>query len=698
MTYLTALLGTPTNVEKLRTRGDGGRSAWPLDCGVAFGGGGKAGVALFSSRHSVGGGGLPTRIVRSVRRDVPLALLDIVACLGAYLTPLVFRFEGAVPDRFWRGFWTMAPIIIVLHVSSNYIFGLYGQMWRYASIQEARRVVIAGFSGGFMVVAAGAIVARGSRALPISVILGGVVFSIVAFGAIRFQSRLFAVRRRTAMIEPKRILLVGAGDAGALVLKDLQRNPSVGLQPVGLIDDDLAKVGRALHGVPVLGTRAAIPPLVSKLRADQVLLAIPSATSDVIRDIAALCEEADVPLRVLPAVRDTVGGKVAARDIRDLRIEDLLGRQQVESDLGAVRGILEGRRVLITGAGGSIGSEIVRQVLGFDPAEVILVDHDETHLHDLMAEIGADERVKVVLADVRDFDRVLTVFWRHRPEVVFHAAAHKHVPVLELHPEEAVRTNVMGTISVVDAAVATGVQRFVMISTDKAIRPVSVMGASKRIAEELVRTVQGRRVVFCAVRFGNVLGSRGSVIPTFLRQIARGGPVTVTDASMTRYFMSVGESVQLVLQAAALAEGGEVFTLDMGEAVNILDLARKLIRLSGHIPDKDIEISIVGARPGEKLTEDIVDDCEEVLPSGHPQIVVSRPPLPNPASLRQALRELEGLILSSDPARLAERVTALALTPAGTITLDEPAEPPRTITLDEPRPAQPVLRAVESEA
>jgi FlaA1/EpsC-like NDP-sugar epimerase len=533
-------------------------------------------------------------------------------------------------------------------------------MWRYASVQEARRVVLAGGSAGFMVIAAGAVIARGNRPLPLSVIALGAVFSIMAFGAIRFQSRLFSVRRRSAMTEHKRVLIVGAGDAGSMLLKDIQRNPSMGLEPVGLIDDDVTKIGRALNGVPVLGGRVLIPALVPKLKADQVLLAIPSATSDVVRDIAALSEEADVPLRVLPTVRETVGGRVAARDIRDLRIEDLLGRQQVESDLGAVRAILEGRRVLITGAGGSIGSEIVRQVLGFDPAEVVLLDHDETHLHDLVSEIGASEKLHTALADVRDFDRILSVFARHRPEVVFHAAAHKHVPMLELHPEEAVRTNVAGTGSVVDAAVATGVGRFVLISTDKAIRPVSVMGASKRIAEELVRTVQGRRVVFCAVRFGNVLGSRGSVIPTFLRQIARGGPVTVTDSSMTRYFMSVDESVQLVLQAAALAEGGEVFTLDMGEPVNILDLARKVVRLSGHVPGKDVEITIIGPRPGEKLTEDIMDECEAVLPSGHPKIVVSRPPLPHPATLRQALRELEDLIAHGDADRLAERLKALA--------------------------------------
>ena len=620
------------------------------------GGGPHKGDLLTSSKRYDAGSRLPGRIVRTVRRDVMLAALDAVVVVAAYLVPLVLRFDGSVPTRFWHAFWGFAPVIIVVYLLANQLFGLYGQMWRYASVPEARRVVAAGASAGLTVVAAGAIFGHGSRPLPVSVLGLGVFLAMMGFGAIRFQSRLFAFRRGGAKVTHTHVLLVGAGDAGEMLLKDILRNPSLGLEPVGVIDDDPTKVGRALHGVKVLGPRASIPPLVASLAVDQVLLAIPSATSDVVRDIAVLCEEADVPLRVLPTVRETLGGRVGARDIRDLSIEDLLGRTQVETDPAAVEAILRDRKVLITGAGGSIGSEIARQVVGFGPSSIVLLDHDETHLHELVADLGPVPGLEVELADVREFDRVLAVFSKHRPDVVFHAAAHKHVPVLELHPEEAVRTNVVGTASVVDAAVATHVGRFVLISTDKAIRPASVMGATKRIAEELVRTVQGRRVVFCAVRFGNVLGSRGSVIPTFLRQIARGGPVTVTDPSMTRYFMSVGEAVQLVLQAAALAEGGEVFTLDMGEPVNILDLARKVVRLSGHIPGRDIEISIVGVRPGEKLVEDVVDEGEAVLPSGHPKIVASRPPLPDPAALRRTLRELESLILQGDKSSLAERL------------------------------------------
>jgi FlaA1/EpsC-like NDP-sugar epimerase len=477
------------------------------------------------------------------------------------------------------------------------------------------------------------------------------------------------------------VLIVGAGAAGSVILKDLLRSPSLGWHPVGLVDDDRRKVGRRLHGVPVYGPRAAIPRLVKELKADVVLLAIPSATSELVREVAGLCERALTTLKVLPSVHETVGGKVTIHDIRDLRIEDLLGRQQVDTDLDAVKAMLRNRRVLVTGAGGSIGSEIARQVANFGPASLVLLDHDETHLHDVVMSLdeyraelsqatgvidlaGTGMELETVLADIRDRERVFSVFVKHRPEIVFHAAAHKHVPVLEGHPAEALATNVLGTANLADAAVANGVGHFVLISTDKAINPVSVMGTSKWLAEQVVRSLQDHgQSVLCAVRFGNVLGSRGSVIPTFFRQIARGGPVTVTDPRMTRYFMSVQEAVQLVLQAAALSTGGEVFTLDMGEPVRILDVAERLIRLSGRIPGRDVPIVITGARPGEKMVEDIVAPEEEQLPSGHPSIVVSRPPVPGRAVVHRALAELEYLSLEGSPAELASRMKAMAAGP-----------------------------------
>jgi FlaA1/EpsC-like NDP-sugar epimerase len=591
---------------------------------------------------------LATRLVRRLRRDLPLALLDMALVFPAYMAPLALRFDGRIPARYWHNFWIFVPLAACLHLLANHLFGLYGQMWRYASVQEARRLVFAGLAAFAPIVIGGGILEfGGSRPVPLSTVVFGNVLSLLGFGAIRFQSRLFGFRRRAVEsgdAHRTKVLLMGAGDAGEMVLKDILAHPSMGLDPVGIVDDDHRKLGRNLHGVRILGGRTAIPALASRLEADELLLAIPSATSEVVRDVATLCEQGNIHLRVLPSVREIVGGRVAARDIRDLRIEDLLGRQQVETDLSSVRALLTGKRVMITGAGGSIGSEIARQVADFEPASLILLDNDETHLHDIHTALWLSCPLEVVLADVRDRYRIAEACARSRPEIVFHAAALKHVPVLETHPREAAYTNVIGTANLVDAAVIAGAERCVLISSDKAINPVSVMGASKRFAEDIVRSTFETGMLPCVVRFGNVLGSRGSVIPTFLRQIAAGGPVTVTDPAMTRYFMSVQEAVQLVLQAAAISEGGEIFTLDMGEQVRIIDLARKVIRLAGRVPDRDVSIAITGVRPGEKLAEELHEPDVESMPTSHPGIQAAAPPAPDRAALRRRLAELERLV------------------------------------------------------
>lgn len=603
---------------------------------------------------------LPERVAARIRRDFPLALLDVATVFVAYLAALALRFDGAVPAGYWNSFWVFLPAVTALHILTNLLFGLYGQMWRYASVQEARRVVLAGLSSAGVALIIATWLGRGIRLMPLTVILVGSVLSLGGFGAIRFQSRLFALRRHGAVEKRKRVLIVGAGDAGSTILKDFLRNPSFGMHPVGMVDDDVRKIGRSLHGVPVLGSLADLGAIVKTQEIEQVIFAIPSAPSSLLREVAALADQSEASIRVLPSVQETLGGKITARDVRDLKIEDLLGRQQVSTDLVSVARVLGGRRVLVTGAGGSIGSEIARQVLAFSPTQLVLLDHDESHLHNAMVELENDETVELVLVDIRDRDRLFEIFSTYRPQVVFHAAAHKHVPLLENHPEEALHTNVIGTANVADVAVMSGVERFVLISTDKAIRPTSVMGASKWLAEQVVRSHPEAGCVFCAVRFGNVLGSRGSVVPTFFKQVARGGPVTVTDPMMTRYFMSVEEAVQLVLQAGALSNGDEVFTLDMGEPVKIIDLARKIIQLSGHIPGKDVEISIVGPRPGEKINEDIVNHDEESLPSGHPSIVVSRPPVTDRPAMGRALRVLEYLASEGRREELKTCIKALA--------------------------------------
>jgi FlaA1/EpsC-like NDP-sugar epimerase len=612
--------------------------------------------------------GLPSRLVRRLRRDVPLALLDVALVLPAYLAPLALAYDGQIPERYWHRFWVFIPIVAVLHLVVNHAFGLYGQMWRYASVQEARRVVFAGSATfGLIVIGGSLLEMAGSMVVPKSTIVFGSALTLLAFGAIRFQSRLFGFRRRRveqSAGKRSRVLLMGAGDAGEMILKDILAHPTIGLEPVGIVDDDPRKQHLRIHGVRILGGRSAIPELARKLDVDELILVIPTATSDLVRDVAATCEEAKIHLRVLPSVREIVGGRVAARDIRDLRIEDLLGREQVEIDLTAIESMITGRRVLITGAGGSIGSEISRQVAAFEPASLILLDNDETHLHDVQTALWLTCPLEVVLGDVRDRRMVSETFATLRPEIVFHAAALKHVPVLEEFPREAAHTNVIGTANIVDAAVASGAERCVLISSDKAINPVSVMGASKRLAEEIVQGGCRDGLLPCVVRFGNVLGSRGSVIPTFLRQIESGGPVTVTDPEMTRYFMSVEEAVRLVLQAAALSEGGEIFTLEMGEQVRIIDLARKVIRLAGRVPDRDIAIAITGIRPGEKLAEELYEPDVESTPTSHPGIRATRPPMPEAISLRSRLATLERLVVSGTNEELIRALGARRAAPS----------------------------------
>jgi FlaA1/EpsC-like NDP-sugar epimerase len=398
--------------------------------------------------------------------------------------------------------------------------------------------------------------------------------------------------------------------------------------------------------VPIRGDIGDLAAFTEACDAHQAILAMSSAGPEVVASAAEAAERAGIALKILPDMKRRMGAGVSIRDMRDVSIDDLLGRTEVATDLDAVHRLLRGRRVLITGAGGSIGAEIARQVAACGPAELLLLDHDETHLHDVSMTLEVPHQQ--VLADIRSHDRIQRVFQAHRPQIVFHAAALKHVPLLETNPCEATATNVIGTRNVLDAAKAFGVERFVFVSTDKAVEPSSVMGATKRVGEELVRSMAPTNAPWCAVRFGNVLGSRGSVIPTFMRQIAAGGPVTVTDPRMTRYFMSIEEAVQLVLQATVLAEGGDVFVLDMGKPVRIVELARKMIELSGHEPGRDIAIEFVGIRPGEKLHEELFNVDEDVRGTRYGKIRRATRPALDPQRLALGIEQLEMLVADGE--------------------------------------------------
>ncbi|HEY4333080.1 MAG TPA: nucleoside-diphosphate sugar epimerase/dehydratase, partial [Ilumatobacteraceae bacterium] len=519
---------------------------------------------------------LASRTVQ-VRSDLVIVVLDLLVVALAYTAMLVLRFSGSVPDKYWDAFGFFLPIAGLAVIVCNWALGLYGQLWRHASIYEARRLAYSGTAILLILMGVGLI----ERQMPVSVVFSGTVVATFMMALLRFQSRLFSFRR--AGEQPgMRVVVIGSGDAGASLVSDMLRSPRAGFRPVAVLDDDTSRQGRSFMGIAVQGGIDDLPAIVKATGAHLAVFAMTNAPHETIRRAASAAEQADVALKIVPGIGSAMRGGATLRDLRDLRIEDLLGREQISTDLDAVSAMLKGRVVLITGAGGSIGSEIARQVAACDPQSVVLLDHDETHLYDIAGDL--DGPIVQVLADIRNRRQMMRVFDLHRPTVVFHAAAHKHVPLLEAHPAEAVGTNVLGTSNVLDAALAVGVERLVLVSTDKAVYPSSVMGASKRICEQLVISRAPRHASFCAVRFGNVLGSRGSVVPTFMRQIEAGGPVTVTDRRMTRFFMSIREAVQLVLQAAALSNpdsGGEVFMLDMGEPVVIYDLAERMIRLSG---------------------------------------------------------------------------------------------------------------------
>jgi FlaA1/EpsC-like NDP-sugar epimerase len=585
------------------------------------------------------------RLAIRARSDVTLVLIDALVTAGAYAAMLVLRFDGAVPPEFWDRFPLFVVLAVAIHLAGNWMLGLYRRIWRHAGVQEARGVLLAGGLATALLLGSQLL---GPQTMPLSVVALGGSAATVLVGFLRFQSRLFAFQRSGRDQSGLRVAVLGAGDSAAIVVREMQRNRADGLSPVVILDDDPHKRDRSLLGVPVVGSIDELPEMAQRFELHQALLAVASADTALVRRAADAAEAANLPLKVLPGVKDLIRGRVSVRDARELRIEDLLGRQQVSTDLRSVRDLLAGRRVLVTGGGGSIGAEIARQVVACDPAAVVLLDHDETHLHDVAS--GLEGPVVQVLADIRNARRVGELFDGHRPEVVFHAAAHKHVPLLEDHPREAIENNVFGTVNVVQAARRAGVDRLVFISTDKAVRPASVMGASKRIGEQVVLTMSPPGARYTVVRFGNVLGSRGSVIPTFARQIAAGGPVTVTDPRMTRFFMSIEEAVQLVLQAAALADAGGVYMLEMGESVDILRLAHRMIRLSGYEVGTEIPIRITGVRPGEKLVEELCNPEERVQPTAHASIVRVLPPPLTREGVDARLRRLdEMLALGREP-------------------------------------------------
>ena len=551
-------------------------------------------------------------------------LLTVIAVFGAFALRLDTLFRLYLPVAYW-----MILICLLVKPAIYYLFGLYRRLWAYASMSEMKLISLA-VTVASATATAIIMVLDASQILNVPRLIPLIdwLLSLVAIGGFRFSLRLIA-EARIASTKPlprntKRVLVVGAGDAGALVVREMQHNPQLGLHPVGYLDDDTAKQRRQIHGVPVVGKLNDLSRALDRRRVSEVIIAIPSAGGKVVRLVADICRLKGVPFRTMPGLFELIGGKVSVNRLREVDISDLLRREPVQIQDELVGAALTGKRVLVTGAGGSIGREICHQIARWGPQMLILLGHGENSIFEVMLELQEDFPalpLQPVIADIRDLPRLESIFKSFRPQVVLHTAAHKHVDLMEVNIEEAITNNVVGTRNVCKAASAADTERLVLISTDKAVRPANVMGATKRIAEMIVLDAAHRTGrAFSVVRFGNVLGSRGSVVPKFKRQIAHGGPLTIYHPDMKRYFMTIPEAVHLVLQASAMGQGGEVFLLNMGQQIRILDLAEDLIRLSGLEPGKDIEITFTGIRPGEKLSEDLWEEGTEYQKTTHPDI------------------------------------------------------------------------------
>ncbi len=561
-------------------------------------------------------------------RSLLVFLFDIVAPIVAWVGAYALRFNLEWPDWYERQILTGALVLVPLHAFACLWAGLYRGLWIFASLPDLKRVLRA-VVASTAVLLVFVVLNRISPAVPRSILLLYPLLLIAWMAGGRAAYRMLKEHRLYGglIAQGKPVVVVGAGRGGAMLVRELDRNAD--WRVVGLVDDDPAKWRREIFGAPIFGAIDTLPKVIATEKARHVILALPSAGTSVRRKAADLAVQAGAHVFTVPGVDDIISGRVAVSSIRPLEIDDLLGRDTVQIDTENVLGMLAGRSVLVTGAGGSIGSELCRQLSRFDPETLVLFEHNEFALYTLEQWFAVNRpqlRLVPLAGDVKDAARIREVFEAHRPDVIFHAAAYKHVPLMEVgNAWQAVRNNVLGTLRVAECARDFGAERFVLISTDKAVNPTNVMGATKRLAEMACQALQasGSSTQFEIVRFGNVLGSAGSVIPKFQAQIANGGPVTVTHPDITRYFMSIPEAAQLVLQAAAMGGGGEIFVLDMGEPVKIVDLARNMIRLSGYT-EADIRIEFTGLRPGEKLYEELLADAEQTRETPHPKLRIAR--------------------------------------------------------------------------
>jgi FlaA1/EpsC-like NDP-sugar epimerase len=592
--------------------------------------------------------------------DLPIIIL---AALGAF----VLRFDWFF-TTYQRDFAFYAAAAVVIKPVVFYAFGLYSRYWRYASGRDLIAVVFAVVCCSvLMAIAVGAALSTGLvEQFARSVVFIDGLLTLVATGGMRAALRLMRESTALAGVDgrnaTRRVLIVGAGDAGTLVAREMVRNPQLGMSPVGYVDDDPIKHGKSIYGLQVFGPIARLGDIVRAHDVAEVTIAMPSISGAVVRSIVEQCRAIGVPSRTIPGMYELLDGNVSVSRLRNVEIADLLRRSEVDWN-SCTADYVTGRAVLVTGAGGSIGFELCRQVARRNPAQLVLLGHGENSLfdaHAALAKLFPAVKLRVVVADIRNDKRIGMLFRRIKPSVVFHAAAHKHVPLMEENPEEAISNNVFGTRNVVQAALDGSVERFVLISSDKAVSPSSLMGAAKRLAEAVVLdAARDRQRAFVVVRFGNVLGSRGSVVPTFKRQIEEGGPITITHPNMRRYFMTIPEAVHLVLEAGGMGKGGELFVLRMGEPIRIVDIAQDLVRLSGLALD-EMPIVYTGIRPGEKIDESLWENHADVSATRHGDVVQVTEPDSWPAELRQVLQDLEAAVSAGDASAI-DRVLCRAI-------------------------------------
>ena len=617
--------------------------------------------------------------LRIIRKNFLLVLgIDMLLLVASWYAAHLVRFDFNIPEVHWISFKKVLPLLLVVKLVCFYLFDLYRGMWRYTSIGDLLNIIKAASISSLLIIC-WVLFRTGFIGYPRSVFIIDWSLTILVISGFRLSVRLYfdvlredkpwrvviqmlfkpLIKKHT---DSNRLVIIGAGDCGEKIYREIHDNVRLPYEVVGFLDDDVSKVGMKIHGIPILGSIRDIEVWAKNLKADEALIAIPSATSQQMRQIVTHCEKSGLSFKTIPGMGELINGKVSVKAIREVAYRDLLGREMIRLDEEKIGAYLQGKSVLVTGAGGSIGSELCRQICRFRPQSIALYERAETPLYELELELKESfPEVEIVaqLADVRDRNQLEKAFEASVPQVVFHAAAYKHVPMLELQPWKAIKNNIQGARNVIDMSNKYKVERFVFVSTDKAVRPVNVMGATKRVVEMLAQSQNSCSITdtnYMIVRFGNVVGSDGSVVPLFKKQIEKGGPVTVTDPEMTRYFMTIPEACQLILQAGSMGEGGEIFILDMGTPIKIDDMARDLIRLSGFEPDVDIDIEYIGLRPGEKLYEELITEGEGMVPTSHEKILVLKGIECNLDILNGKINELIYLAREQDGEKIKEKL------------------------------------------